>query len=402
MKRLNDGSRKHDPVLDVMSSGFFSKSLGQAPPTREEMSSVNEQLSQKQLPKNIKYYPIYADQPHSWQGDLMFEPYINSKKEKMLIAILCVININTRYAFAEAVDYYKNQKAIDESEWRSTSTKIPVNNKSAPLVLRSFQRILTNMKHEADVLNEFQEFKGQAQFDVRRLYVDEGSEFKGVFSKFCDENNIRITVFKPSDGSKRRLAIVERFNRTLRRLIEKQIALKGGKEIKYIIPDALDMYNRYLNHRDIEAFFRRDMDRGERWQSSTGDTTRFFPAMMVLPGMEEEYITYMTEKTHEVDRHYSNMIQYLVPGVLVRYFKRIKDPFSKSRGSTMSEPVKIIGRHQHKYASDEGGARQKYSVSYSVEGTTQRFLPYELRLVNPPADLKNKKPGPEYYKEYIV
>jgi len=135
MKRLNDGTRKHDPVLDVMSSGFFTKCLGQAPPSREEMSVVNEQLSQKQLPKNIKYYPIFVDQPHSWQGDLMFEPYINAKEEKMLIAILFVTNINTRYAFAEAVDYYENQKAIDESEWRSTSTRIPVNNKSAPLVL---------------------------------------------------------------------------------------------------------------------------------------------------------------------------------------------------------------------------------------------------------------------------
>ena len=206
-----------------------------------------------------------------------------------------------------------------------------------------------------------------------------------------------MTIFKATEGSKRRLAIVERFNRTPRRLIEKQIKLQGNKELKYLIPDALDLYNRYLNHREIQKFFRRNHDKGERWKETSDSLgkrqkTRFFPAMMLLPGMEQEYIQYMRDRTRAIEEHYADHMDQLQPGTLVRYFKRNMDPFAKSRGSTMSEPVRIIQRHTYNYATDKstrsGAIKQRMqSVSYSVEGTTQRFLPYELQLVNG----KNKK-----------
>jgi hypothetical protein len=89
----------------------------------------NSQKSINSFPKNtfreiFNIFPLYADQPDSWQMDLMFEPYINSKKEKLLVAILCVININTQYAFAEPVDYYKNYKAMDELEWNANPSRM--------------------------------------------------------------------------------------------------------------------------------------------------------------------------------------------------------------------------------------------------------------------------------------
>ena len=37
------------------------------------------------------------------------------------------------------------------------------------------------MKVEAEVLNKFDELKGHVKFNIKRLYVDEGGEFKGVF-----------------------------------------------------------------------------------------------------------------------------------------------------------------------------------------------------------------------------
>ena len=64
-------------------------------------------------------------------------------------------------------------------------------------------------------------------------------------------------MFSPQTGSKRRLAMVERFNRTLRRLLEKELHRNCKKPIKDLIPNALDLYNRYLNHRGIEEFLRR-------------------------------------------------------------------------------------------------------------------------------------------------
>ena len=51
----------------------------------DKLSKANEDLSQRHLDKKaIQWYPIYSDTPNSYQADLMFEPYINSKGEKIL------------------------------------------------------------------------------------------------------------------------------------------------------------------------------------------------------------------------------------------------------------------------------------------------------------------------------
>ena len=105
------------------------------------MKKINEELSQKHIPKPITYFPIYADQPDSWQADLMFEPYVNSKGENILQALLCVININTKYTFCRPVDYVKNIKKMDEHALNDKSTHVLLNNKKAPLVLHLFRRI---------------------------------------------------------------------------------------------------------------------------------------------------------------------------------------------------------------------------------------------------------------------
>ena len=59
----------------------------------------------KYIPKDAAKYSIYADQPVTYQADLMFEPYINTKKENTLQVILVFITVNTKYMFAEPVDY---------------------------------------------------------------------------------------------------------------------------------------------------------------------------------------------------------------------------------------------------------------------------------------------------------
>ena len=56
-----------------------------------------------------------------------------------------------------------------------------------------------------------------------------------VFSQFCNDNDIRQTMFRTSGGSKTILAIAVRFNRTLRIKIAKQVKLHGNKERKILI-----------------------------------------------------------------------------------------------------------------------------------------------------------------------
>ena len=115
---------------------LYSSTLGEQPPSAEQLKALNDDLSLKIPDKDVHYFPIYADQPNSWQGDLMFEPWLNSSGEKILQAILCVININMCYAFAATVDYVKNVKAMEEQEWNSKNTCALLNNKDSSLVLK--------------------------------------------------------------------------------------------------------------------------------------------------------------------------------------------------------------------------------------------------------------------------
>ena len=124
---------------------------------------------------------------------------MNSSRQKILQAILCLENTNTQYTFTTTVDYVKNAKAMEECEWNSKNTRVMLNNKDASLVLRSCKHFQENMHHEATVLNKYVQFlKHPVHFRVERLYIDKGSEFMGVFCEFCDTNNIHIIVFKAS------------------------------------------------------------------------------------------------------------------------------------------------------------------------------------------------------------
>ena len=144
------------------------------------------------------------------------------------------------------------------------------------------------------------------------------------------------------------------------------------------------MYNRYLNNRPIRDFFRKTKS-ASLIKRRIGGTSRFFPAMMLLPGIEEEYIAYMQQKEQQVRQKNKKYTDVLKPGTWVRYFKQ-PEPFSKSRGSTLSEPVQIVQQHKYSYVTDRSTRKgpiknTTMSDSYEVTGTNQRFMPYELVVV---------------------
>ena len=109
--------KSEQEVVDVFAD-LFNQTVDVQHHIPKEGATRDENFTKKKMPKVEDWYPIYADRPNSYQADLMFEPYVNSKKELVLQAILCVININTKYAFAQVVDYYKNYKGSDNEDWR--------------------------------------------------------------------------------------------------------------------------------------------------------------------------------------------------------------------------------------------------------------------------------------------
>jgi hypothetical protein len=225
----------------------------------ERAQPLVQEALRKSYPDVKKFYPIYSDTPDAWQADLTFfwekaEHYVDlptpeptTKKKRgrkrknpivprLKIAVLCVINVNTRFAFAEVTEFTQNEiNEVEESkkqfamQQKTTFDVVRGSNKTPDKVLAAFKKILSDMKtlkgrklmSESGMEGATSKVRG-IHFNVKTLYTDEGSEFKGAFDRFCKSARIHHVMFSPSTGTKRRLGIVERFNRTLKDLVEKK------------------------------------------------------------------------------------------------------------------------------------------------------------------------------------
>jgi hypothetical protein len=362
------------------------------PVSAQQLALANDELTEKYFPrKSVKWYPVFADQPNSYQADLMFEKISNSKGIKILQALLCVININTRYAFVVPVQYTVNYKKEYDSAWTpdNKTKNIPVSNKEAGKVLNALKDVIRAMRGEQEILNDALGLENEVVFKMDRLYTDEGGEFKGVFHAFLenptpvpiDNGEIAVDpvshfVFKKSEGSKRRMSIVERFIRTFRRLLEKQKVMNPQlTRLVDRIPEALDLYNRYLNHRSIETFLRH-LEGNDTFEDSE---RRFFPAMMMFPGIEEKYIEYMRKRFQDVEEFYSGKINEILDKRDVKYFKRNweTDIFGKAGGSTLK--------------AGNVSQRNDRGPSFKFNDTTQKYLPYEIVLPTDSRPVKKLK-----------
>ena len=114
---------------------------------------------------------------------------------------------------------------------------------------------------------------------------------------------------------------------------------------------------------------------------------RFFPALMLMPGYEHQYMDMKKKQTQNVDAVYTDKKAELQPRTVVRYYKQKKRVFEKERGSTMLEPHTI--NSVHKYAYKSGGTRGSgrktthIGSSYELDRVVSKFMPYELEVVNP-------------------
>jgi len=74
------------------------------------------------------------------------------------------------------------------------------------------------------------------------IQSDDGNEYKGVFSKWCKDNEIKRFI-APSNQSHTKQGIIERFNYTLSRLINEYTNEKDTSEFIDDLPIMIEAYN---------------------------------------------------------------------------------------------------------------------------------------------------------------
>lgn len=99
---------------------------------------------------------------------------------------------------------------------------VPIKNKDASTILAAFKKIIASAKKKPTL-----------------IYADDGSEWKGVFSKFLTDNNITIyhtySAFHASP--------IERFHRTLKNLINRHFTENNTHKYIDVLPAIFKQYN---------------------------------------------------------------------------------------------------------------------------------------------------------------
>ena len=221
----------------------------------------------------------------------------------------------------------------------------------------------------------------------------------GDFKKYCHSNDIGLVVFRPSDGTKRRLGVVERFNRTLKgyMYLDWERASRQGQR-KLTVPEllikVLKEYNWVHKHTGITKFGRWSQGYGKGDAMPRG--TKWTPLTMLLEGMEEAFQQHQEEKREETEDYYHDTIQRMTlprsQRPKVRYYKKLDstrygvfgDKFQNRGGGNMSKAVDIMPRHRYtnhggktNHATAQGDS---FALSDTMGGRHIRVLPYDVQF----------------------
>lgn len=377
---------------------------------------------QAKIPEDIDnlWYPIYSPEMDSYQMDLTFHNIGTTEKEYVQ-GILSLININTRYAVAIPLTYYcKNTEEGRKKISKETIT-----------VLNGFIKALIYMIH-------FKERK------VRRIFTDEGGEFtNSVIHRFCEDPMefirtdkralyrqnyipqwgmslykgikpikhlkkrpssgtdfgkmmgftippIELINLKKKEGSKRRLAIVERFNGTIKMKFQDVAAIDNDvRESQYGKKTTLvaDKYN-HTPHRGLREILEDIPKLKHRAENITPKG--------VNRSMERKIIKYMEKETRRVDRNLDEPYRRIRIGDRVRYMitdpkdvqkaVKYKNVFGKETYGWSRGVFTVVRKQKRTEHPDSKDARTFYLAGEDGEELPRRFLAWELRIIE-----KNKK-----------
>jgi len=210
-------SAYYNPKMGLVSADRLYRKLRSEGISRKEVESFvkKQQVQQEhQLQRKPEYYPIYSVMDGSYQADLMFYPRLRVINNGYDTIMTC-IEITTRKGYCIPMKGKRTDAVLDAWEVLSTETKA-------------------------------------AGMPIRVLTTDLGSEW---ISDALDEElqNGQIHHFLAREGDHHKMGMIERFNRTIKALLNKYFTAYNTKG-KWIdaLPDIVHNYNNTF-HRGIQC-----------------------------------------------------------------------------------------------------------------------------------------------------
>lgn len=260
---------------------------------------INSQKTTNLHKQNTKrrrdmYAPIVG-KVGTYQTDLTFFPEYRSQNNGYYV-ILGAIEINSRQGYAVALK-----------------------NKNASSILMGFEKIIKEARNH---------------IPVRVVGSDKGTEFTTYFREFLKDNEIQYYTVDPVIG-KNSMAMIERFNRTLRERIERYLTQRGDTKWVEALPKILKNYN-----------------------NTTHTTTGFKPFEVG----EKELRIINLENQRKTSEYFRNVQKFEV-GDLVRVLLQ-KSLVEKKSGVRWSKEVYTISKNN--------------GFSYKLDGKSGNYKPYQL------------------------
>ena len=291
----------------------------------KERLKKGEKIShRKRWVGRVPEFPIYADRPGSFQVDCMFMPPFNH-----YVGIICVVSVDCKIAWAEAWKG-SNPEAGGQKTKRIT----------AKAMIPYFFKCVDEIQNRFHV-------------KVEQVESDDESMFKGDFQRAMEERGISWYFVKPSISGpfKTKVGIVERFNRTLRSILNKLIDRYELRDVDWLnlLPEALHQYNYENEHREIGM--------------TPADTNE---------DQEKAFVQRKLEETHNTqvwwDAEVNGRTQARIPNE-----ENLKDPFRKEKRRF----------HKGTYTLSKRAAGPSLTVTSNDTGNpiSRRFFPYDVSWI---------------------
>jgi transposase InsO family protein len=196
--------------------GLYKKAKLKGIPVTQKM--VKEWLAKQRVvqlhtskPTIKHYFPIKAAyKDHIWQADLLDVSNM-AHENRGINYCLCVIDIASRYAWVK-----------------------PLKNKTAKVVAKAMDEIITSSNRHPKIMSS-----------------DNGSEFiASEFQNLMQKYEIESSFNEPGDH--KRMGIVERFNKTLRGLIERYRSATQQGNFVDVLQKIVDNYN-HTEHSSLDS-----------------------------------------------------------------------------------------------------------------------------------------------------